>query len=99
MPRIVVGLFAAVRTATSALVGLIHAPRFTGGPMPPSVVGLFAAVGTVMSALVGLIHGGPILVMIIGAAAAMGLAAYLATPSKKNAFKVTQSVMVLTPNS
>jgi hypothetical protein len=83
MPRSVVGLLAAVRTATSAFLGRIRAPRSTEGSMPRRMVGLLAAVGTAMSVLVGLIHGGLILVMIIGAGAAMGLAAYLALPSKK----------------
>jgi hypothetical protein len=47
------------------------------------MVGLLAAVGTAMSALVGFIHGGLILLVIICAAVAMGLAACLALPSKK----------------
>jgi hypothetical protein len=51
--------------------------------MSRSVVGLLAAVGTAMSAFVGLIHGSLILLAIICAAAAMGLAACFALPSKK----------------
>jgi len=52
--------------------------------MPRSMVGLLAAVGTAMSALVNLSHGDLISVMITSAAAASGLAAYLALPAIKN---------------
>jgi hypothetical protein len=51
--------------------------------MPRSMVGLLAAVGVTMSALVGLIHGDLAWLTIAVAAAATGLAAYLALPSKK----------------
>jgi hypothetical protein len=52
--------------------------------MPRSVVGLLAAVGAAMSALVGLAHGTLVWFVITDAAAATGLAAYLALlPSKK----------------
>ncbi len=51
--------------------------------MPRSMVGLLAAVGTAMSALVGLAHGDLIWVVLVDAAAATGLAAYLALPPQK----------------
>jgi hypothetical protein len=51
--------------------------------MPRSMVGLLAAVGTAMSALVAFAHGNLFWVIIADAAAATGLAAYLALPSKK----------------
>ena len=51
--------------------------------MPRSMVGLLAAVGTAMSALVGLAHGDLVWAVIADAAAAAGLAAYLALPTKK----------------
>lgn len=51
--------------------------------MSRSMVGLLAAVGTTMSALVGLIHGDLVAAVIAGAAAASGLAAYLALPAVK----------------
>jgi hypothetical protein len=52
--------------------------------MPPSMVGLLAAVGAAMSALVGLAHGVLVWPIIADAAAATGLAAYLAlSPTKK----------------
>ena len=50
--------------------------------MPRSMVGLLATVGAAMSALVGLVHGDLAWVIIVDAAAATGLAAYLALPSK-----------------
>ena len=53
--------------------------------MPRRMVGLLAAVGSAMSALVALSHGDLIPLMVAGACAATGLAAYLAAPpSKKN---------------
>jgi hypothetical protein len=59
--------------------------------MSRSMVGLLAAVGTAMSALVSFAHGGLVWVMIIDAATATGLAAYLASPGsvgiKKNLFQ------------
>jgi hypothetical protein len=51
--------------------------------MPRSMVGLLAAVGTAMSALAGLVHGDFALLIIAYAAAAAGLAAYLALPGNK----------------
>lgn len=58
--------------------------------MPRSVVGLLAAVGATMAALVGLVHGDSVPVMIAGAGASTGVAAYLALPSsKKNLVNVT----------
>ncbi len=51
--------------------------------MPRSMVGLLAAVGTAMSSLVAFAHGHLIWVTIANAAAATGLAAYAAAPSKK----------------
>jgi hypothetical protein len=51
--------------------------------MPRSMVGLLAAVGATMSAIVGLVHGDLAWVIIADAAAATGLAAYLALPPKK----------------
>jgi len=56
--------------------------------MPRSMVGLLAAVGSAMSALVGLSHGELIPVMVAGACAATGLAAYLAAPSSKKSWLV-----------
>jgi hypothetical protein len=49
-----------------------------GGLMPRSMVGLLAAAGTAMSACVAFAHGFLICVAIAVAAAAVGLAAYLA---------------------
>ncbi len=46
--------------------------------MSRSMVGLLAAVGAAMSALVGLAHGDLVFVIIAGAGAATGLAAYAA---------------------
>jgi hypothetical protein len=51
--------------------------------MPRYMVGLLAAVGAAMSALVGLVHSDLVWVAIADAAAATGLAAYLALPKKK----------------
>lgn len=51
--------------------------------MPKSMVGLLAAVGTAMSGLVGLAHGYLVWTALLDAAAAAGLAAYLALPSEK----------------
>jgi sarcosine oxidase gamma subunit len=47
------------------------------------VVGLLAAVGAAMSALVGVSHADVLTVMIMGAGAATGLAAFLALPPSK----------------
>ena len=58
-------------------------------------VGLLAAVGTVMSALVGLSHGDLIALLIADAAAATGLAAYLALPAIK---KTDFSHSICTPD-
>jgi hypothetical protein len=65
--------------------------------MPRNVaVGLLAAVGSVMCALVGLAHGDLIGLLIADAAAATGLAAYLALPAtKKFFFNVSPSVSPL----
>jgi hypothetical protein len=53
--------------------------------MPRSMVGLLTAVGTAMSALVAFAHGSFVWVAIADAAAATGLAAYLAlSPIKKS---------------
>ena len=63
--------------------------------MPRSMVGLLVAVGTAMSALVGFTHGDFSWLTISDAAAASGLAAYLALPDgttrslKKNACSLT----------
>jgi hypothetical protein len=51
--------------------------------MPRSMVGLLAAVGATMSSLVAFAHGNLAWVIIADAAAATGLAAYLAAPSIK----------------
>jgi hypothetical protein len=51
--------------------------------MRRSMVGLLAAAGAAMSALVGLFHGDLAWVMVSNAAAATGLAAYLAQSSEK----------------
>ena len=51
--------------------------------MPRSMVGLLAAVGAAMSAIVGLAHGDLVWVVLADAAAATGLAAYLALPAEK----------------
>ena len=51
--------------------------------MSRSVVGLFAAAGAAMSALVGLLHGDLTWMMVVDAAGATGLAAYLALPPNK----------------
>ena len=52
--------------------------------MPRSMVGLLAAVGATMSALVAFAHGFLITITIVDAAAAAGLATYLALPAKKS---------------
>jgi len=52
--------------------------------MPRSMVGLLAAVGAAMSAIVGFAHTDLAWLIIADAAAATGLAAYLAAPPKKN---------------
>jgi hypothetical protein len=52
--------------------------------MPRSMVGLLAAVGAAMFALVAFAHGVLTWVIIVSAAAATGLAAFLALPPKKN---------------
>ena len=49
--------------------------------MSRTMVGLLAAAGAIMSALVGLVHGDLVPVMIMGAGASAGLAAYSALPS------------------
>jgi hypothetical protein len=51
--------------------------------MPRSMVGLLAAVGSAMYAIAALVHGDLVWVMIADAAAATGLAAYLALPPNK----------------
>jgi hypothetical protein len=51
--------------------------------MPRTVVGLLAAVGAAMSALAAFAHGDLVWTTIADAAAATGLAAYLALPAKK----------------
>jgi hypothetical protein len=52
--------------------------------MPRVMVGLLAAVGTAMTALVVFAHGDLVWLTIVDAAAATGMAAYLALPSQKN---------------
>ena len=51
--------------------------------MSRTMVGLLAAAGAIMAALVGLTHGDLVPVIITGAGAASGLAAYLALPDAK----------------
>jgi hypothetical protein len=51
--------------------------------MPRSMVGLLAAVGATMFALVQFAHGGVLCLTLADAAAATGLAAYLALPGDK----------------
>lgn len=51
--------------------------------MPRSMVGLLAAVGAAMSALVNIAHGDLLWAVVADAAAATGLAAYLALPQNK----------------
>ncbi len=51
--------------------------------MPRSMVGLLAAVGANMFALVQFAHGDLVWVILADAAAATGLAAYLALPDNK----------------
>jgi hypothetical protein len=60
--------------------------------MARSVVGLLAAVGAALSALVGLAHGELIWVTLANAAAATGLAAYLALPPLKK-IRLTCSII------
>jgi hypothetical protein len=58
--------------------------------MRRSMVGLLAAVGAAMSALVALAHGALVWLTMADAAAATGLAAYLALlPFKKNVHGVS----------
>jgi hypothetical protein len=59
--------------------------------MPRSMVALLAAVGAAMSALVALAHGALIWLTIADAAAATGLAAYLALPPVKKTFPINRS--------
>jgi hypothetical protein len=54
-----------------------------------SMVGLLAAVGTAMSALVAFAHGVLVYVIIADAAAATGLAAYIALPAPKKELCIT----------
>lgn len=56
--------------------------------MSRSVVGLLAAAGAIMAGLVGLTHGDSTLVLIAGAGAGTGIAAYLALPSQKKCQKI-----------
>jgi hypothetical protein len=58
--------------------------------MPRSMVGLLAAVGAAMSALVAFAHGDLVWMTIADAAAAAGLAAYLALPPNKKTFGVAE---------
>lgn len=51
--------------------------------MSRGMVGLLAAVGAAMSLLASVVHGGLFWVAVTDAAAATGLAAYLALPSTK----------------
>lgn len=51
--------------------------------MPRSTVGLLAALGAILSALVGLVHGNVEALIMLGAGAATGLAAYTALPDNK----------------
>jgi hypothetical protein len=54
--------------------------------MPKSMVGLLATVGTAMSAVAGLAHGDLFWAAVVDAAAATGLAAYLALPPTKKTY-------------
>jgi hypothetical protein len=57
----------------------------TKSQMPPSVVGVLTAVGTATSAAASLTHGDLFWAAVVDAAAATGLAAYLALlPTKKS---------------
>jgi hypothetical protein len=53
--------------------------------MLKAVVGVLAALGTAMAAMAGLVHGHLIPIVILSAAAATGLADFLALPGKKMA--------------
>ena len=64
-------------------VDSVHVAQPREGSMPRSMVGLLAAAGVAMSELVAFAHGDLVWVTIADAAAASGLAAYLALPSKK----------------
>lgn len=59
--------------------------------MPRILVGLLAAVGSAMSALVAFTHGHLVGLTIADAAAATGLAAYLALPDNKKNLSVGHS--------
>ena len=67
--------------------------------MPRSMVGLLAAVGAAMSALVGLLRGEVAWVALADAAAATGLAAYLALPPNKKPLHVDDSSVQDYPSS
>ena len=54
--------------------------------MPRSMVGLLATLGAAMSVVAGLAHGDLFWAAIAAAAAATGLAAYLALPPRKKAY-------------
>ena len=56
--------------------------------MPRTVVGLLAAVGTAASGLIASAHGDLAWVAVGGAAAATGLASFLATPVQKKIFRL-----------
>ena len=74
------------RTAeASASMGAqgVHAAHYAEGQMPRSMVGLLAAVGAAMSMVASLAHGDLFWAAITAAAAATGLAAYLALPPRK----------------
>jgi hypothetical protein len=51
--------------------------------MPRAMVGVLAALGSALTAMTELVHGHLVPVAILGAAAAVGLAAFLALPGKK----------------
>ena len=53
--------------------------------MPRSMVGLLAAAGAAITAIAGLAHGDLLWAAVVDAAAATGLAAYLALPATKKA--------------
>jgi hypothetical protein len=61
----------------------VHPPHYPEGQMPRSMVGLLTAIGVAMSVVASLAHGDLFWAATVDAAAAAGLAAYLALPPTK----------------
>src|SRR3989442_14710777 len=66
----------------------VYVPHYPEGQVPRSMVGLLTAVGVAMSVVASLAHGDLFWAAVVDAAAAAGLAAYLALPPTKKAHAV-----------